>query len=257
MTFILILVVGSYLWTRRNTAQMLLPALILVVVVWNLVLLAAEPKPQAVLAYLSISGVTIGTAAWGAWRSSSLLQRAFLFSVGISYWSVYYFKAIPAMRQLGWSFNDHGLGVFQIGEALACVAIVVAFFAWGRTKELRLIIPSILITALFIGGFVSGPERYPLMSTWAFGVTMGLPFPVYVVGVALLGITVLNLIRTRNEIPALALVLLFFGHRMLPLTHFNLLVLAGFLLLTIKSPPIRSHHERKGDAFLESRLPRR
>lgn len=243
LTIILFLFVGTYLWTRGNPAEILLLALISVVVVWNLVLFVAEPGPQAVLAYLFISGVTIGTAVWIAWRSSSRLQRAFLLSVGMSFWSVYYFKAIPPLRQLGWSFNDHGLGVFQIGEFAAGVAIVGAFFAWGRTRELRLIIPSILITALFVVGFVSGPERYPLVSTWALGMTMGFPFPMYVVGVILLTITVLNLIRARNEIPALALVLLFFGHRMLPLTYFNLLVLAGFLLFIVEGWPIRSNHK--------------
>ena len=244
LAIVLLLVIGAYFWRRDNAAVSLLAPLVLVFAAWNLLLFVTAPVPQVSLAYLCISVIVIGAANWFSWHSCTQIERAFLLSAAAAFWPVYYFKAVPVLRQLGWSFNDHGLDVFQIGEAMTGVAIFAAFLAWGRTREPFLIILSAFVTALLVAGFISGPERYSLVSTWALGVTMGFPFPLYVLGLSLLGITILNLIRTRRKIIALVLVLLFFGHRMLPLTYFNLLILNGFLLFAIECLSRRMRSQR-------------
>lgn len=95
---------------------------------------------------------------------------------------------------------------------------------------------------MLAGGLVAGADRFPLISTWALGVTMSLPWFVYAATGALLSLTVLNLLRTGRPLLGLALVFLFLTHRMLPLTYFNLLILTGFLLIamdTIEGRAIR------------------
>jgi hypothetical protein len=237
LVIVLLIVVGFYFWKRSKDCGRLFPVLITTAVVWNLTWYVWDPGPKVVIAYLVLSSMILWVSISRGWHSTSWVKRSFLFFVGLSFGLIYYFKAIPAFRQTGWSFSDYGITAFQIAEAVAGVAIIMAFIYWGRTRELRIIIPPILIAALIVVGFIFGPERYPLVSIWALGITMKLPFLAYIIGMVLLGVTILNLIRTHNEIPALALVLLFFGHRMLPLTYFNLLVLTGFALLYLDNLP--------------------
>jgi hypothetical protein len=60
-----------------------------------------------------------------------------------------------------------------------------------------------------------------------------MPWFVYAATGTLLALTVLNLLRTGRPLLGLALIFLFLTHRMLPLTYFNLLILAGFLLIAV------------------------
>ena len=91
----------------------------------------------------------------------------------------------------------------------------------------------VLVGVLMMGSYFSTPDRFPLISTWALGVTMSMPFIAYAISATLLGVTMLKLLTSGRQIIAFGLVLLFFSHRMLPLTYFNLLILAGFLLISI------------------------
>ena len=62
---------------------------------------------------------------------------------------------------------------------------------------------------------------------------MSMPNLLYSLGVALLGITLLNLVKSGKVLLASSLVLVYFSHRMLPLTYFNVLILIGFLLIAV------------------------
>ena len=180
--------------------------------------------------YVGASAAIVVAAVTAARSSANRWELAALSIIGLSFLCVYYFETISPLRLAGFTFNDHSLGVFQIGEALAGVGILAAFLAWVRTRRVKLLAGPLIFGMLLMGGYASGPERYPLISTWALGVTMSLPFLAYVVGLVLLGITVLKLITTERALLGMALLLLYFGHRMLPLTYFNILVMAGFLL---------------------------
>lgn len=247
LSLVLIAIISAYLWRERNTANRFLAWIVSVFLVWNLMLFITEPGPLASLTYLCLSLIVILAVNWIALGLCSWTERIFLVSASGAFCSVYYFKAIPMLLQLGAGFDHQALVIFQIGEVMAGVAILMAFFAWGRTRKVWLLALTMIISALFVGGFAYGPERYPLVTTWALGVTLIFPFPFYAIALGLLGITILNLIRMERKILALVMILLFLGHRMLPLAYFNLLALDGFLLFTIEclSREMREQRLRK------------
>ena len=230
LVLLVLAVAAGYLWHRRDVVGRTLPILAASMVPWNLVLFMGTPGSASTLLYVGASAAIVVAAVTAARSSANRWELAALSIIGLSFLCVYYFETISPLRLAGFTFNDHSLGVFQIGEALAGVGILAAFLAWGRTRRVKLLAGPLIFGMLLMGGYASGPERYPLISTWALGVTMSLPFLAYVVGLVLLGITVLKLITTERALLGMALLLLYFGHRMLPLTYFNILVMAGFLL---------------------------
>lgn len=230
LVLLVLAVTAGYLWYRQDVVGRTLPILAASMIPWNLVLFIGTPGSASTLLYVGSSAAIVVAAVAAARSSANRWELAALSIIGLSYLCVYYFEAVAPLRLAGYTFNDHSLGVFQAGEALAGVGILAAFLAWGRTRRLKLLAGPLVFGILLMGGYASGPERYPLVSTWALGVTMSLPFVVYVVGLVLLGVTVLKLVFSDRALLGMALLLLFFGHRMLPLTYFNILVMAGFLL---------------------------
>ena len=230
---LLFALMATYLWMRRGIFGRYLPALTALIVLWNIALFFASPGPAAALLYLCLSAGIMAAAVWVSWPGSSKGARAFLIVMAVSMIGVYYFEATASLRQLGIGFEYHRVAVFQIAEALAGIAILAAFLTWGRTRDLKLLAAPVMVGVLISGAYFSGPERLPLISTWALGVTMSMPFLLYAVGATLLGVTLLKLLTSGNPLAAYGMTLLYFSHRMLPLTYFNLLILGGFIMMTI------------------------
>ncbi|MCH7745206.1 MAG: hypothetical protein IIC84_03940 [Chloroflexi bacterium] len=226
-------VMAVYLWMRRNASGMALSIMVAAIALWNVALFFFSPGPALTLLYLALSAAIIIMALAVAWKTATSIVRLTLVFLVASFMCVYYFETIAPLRQAGWIFEDHGIGVFQIGEALAGVSIVIAFVAWGRTRNLRLIALPAIAGILLVGSYFSDPSRFPLISTWALGVTMSMPFLLYAAGAALLGVTILKQVTSGKPLVGYGLALLFFSHRMLPLTYFNLLIIGGFLLIAI------------------------
>ena len=230
---LLFALMAAYVWLRRDIFGRTLPFLAALMVPWNIALFFASPGPTAALLYLCLSAGIIAVSAWVSWPGSSRGARTFLLVMAASVIGVYYFEATASLRQLGFGFNDRGVAMFQISEALAGIAILAAFITWGRTRNLKLLAAPVVVGILISGAYFSAPERLPLISTWALGVTMSMPFLLYAVGATLLGVTMLKLLTYGNLLAAYGLTLLYFSHRMLPLTYFNLLILGGFIMMTI------------------------
>ena len=189
-----------------------------------------------------------------AWRSASIASKITLSLLGASFLCVYYFETIAPLRQTGWVLQDNGVLIFQVGEALALFGILAAFIAWGRTRSLKVIAFPALVGALLVGSYFSTPDRFPLISTWALGVTMSMPFLAYAISATLLGVTILKLLTSGRQIIAFGLVLLFFSHRMLPLTYFNLLILAGFLLISIAITNAKTYATQRTDSITNLKI---
>ena len=247
----LFVLLAGHLWLRRSTSGRFLPLAAAAMVPWNVVLFFVTPGPVLTLLYLALSAGIVLTAVAASWPRATRSARLALVSLAASFLCVYYFEAIAPLRLAGWLFNDHGIGVFQVGEALAGVGILTAFVAWGRTRSLRLIAAPALVATLLVGGYAAVPERFPLISTWALGVTMSLPFVAYALGAVLLGVTILKLLSSGRPLLGYGLALLSLGHRMLPLTYFNLLILTGFVLLAIALLPDRALSGKMGSSEVE------
>ena len=233
LVVMLMVVVAAFMFTQQKTFGRLLPSLVLALVTWSVGLIFVNTGPTLSVAYLGVSTVTMIAAIVVTWNMARWPVRAASVALGASFLCVYYFESIAPLRLSGISFADHGVSIFQLGEALVIVGIVAAFWAWGRTREIRVLLPPLLLTLLMIGGYIGGPDRYPLISTWSMGIIMSLPFYVYPVGIFLLSVTLLKLLRSGQPTVAVALLLLLMTHRMLPLTYFNLLLISGFTLLAL------------------------
>ena len=176
------------------------------------------PGPTLELAYIGASVMLIGLAMSVAWKGASGGARRTLLLLGASFLCVYYFQTIAPLRNSGFTFADNGLAIFRTGEALAGMAIVAAFITWGRTRSVKVILFPVLLGILIAGSYLTAPDRFPLITTWALGITMSMPNLLYALGVALLGITLFNLVKSGKTLVASGLVLVYFSHRMLPLT---------------------------------------
>lgn len=233
LSLMLVALAAFYLWVRRDTVGRVMPWLIATMGVWNLVLLFANPGTLLTLMYLSASLASIAVCVALVWSRVNLTERLTLALVLLSFVGVYYFETIGPLRNAGLSFNDHGIGIFQTGEALGGITILLAFLAWGRTRNIKLLALPVLAGLIMAGSYFSSPDRFPLISTWSLGVTMSMPFFFYVVGLVLLGVTLIKLVTSGRPTLAYGLTLVFFSHRMLPLTYFNVLILLGFVLVAV------------------------
>jgi hypothetical protein len=235
LVVILMLVGAAFMFSRQRTFGKILPALIVALVAWSVGLIFVSTGPLLTVAYLALSTATLITAIIVTWTMTRWPIRVATAALAASFLCVYYFETIAPLRLSGFTFTDHGLGIFQIGEALVGVGIVAAFWAWGRTRKPRHILPPLFLTLLIVVGYIGGAERYPLVSTWSMGVIMSLPFYVYVVGIFLLSVTMMKLVTSERRTVAFALLFMVLTHRMLPLTYFNLLLISGFVLVALSA----------------------
>lgn len=233
LSLIVLAVLAIVLWMRRDISGRALPIGAALFVPWNVALVFGTPSPMLELAYIGASVLLIGLAMSVALKSASTGVRITSVLLGASFLCVYYFETIAPLRNSGISFADNGLLIFRVGEALAGVAIVASFLTWGKTRSVKVILFPALLGILMAGSYLTVPDRFPLITTWALGITMSMPNLLYSLGVALLGITLLNLVKSGKVLLASSLVLVYFSHRMLPLTYFNVLILIGFLLIAV------------------------
>jgi len=111
---------------------------------------------------------------------------------------------------------------------LAPGLVVVAAGLGIHRKALAAAAVATLVAAL-LGA--SNASMVPLIATWAFGVTLSLPYPFYVFAAALAAYAVSALVLERRWMILTALAFLLLGHKGLSLTYFNILALDGMALM--------------------------
>lgn len=233
LSLLLLALAAGYLWMRRRVLGNTLPMLIGVMAVWNIALTAVSSGTWPMLLYLAVSLAIAVVALVSVWPRTATMERIALALLAASFAGVYYFETIAPLRNAGIVFADRGIAAFQVSEALAGLAIISAFVAWGRTRSLKLLALPAFAGLVMAGSYFSAPDRFPLITTWSLGVTMAMPFMFYVIGLVLLGVTLLKLVTTGRPTLAYGFTLVFFSHRMLPLTYFNVLILVGFALIAV------------------------
>lgn len=253
LSLMLLALSAAYLWLRRDSLGRTLPWLLAVMVIWNLALLGAGSGTLLALGYLATSAAVVAGCVASAWPKAGLFERVTLALLAASFAGVYYFETIAPLRNAGLIFADRGLVIFQVSEALAGAAIIAAFVAWGRTRSIRLLAFPVLAGLVMAGSYFSRPDSFPLIATWSLGVTMSMPFVFYVFGLILLGVTLLKLMASGRPTLAYGLTLIYFSHRMLPLTYFNVLVLVGFALIVVAFAEKRHARDEVTDGNFESR----
>lgn len=127
--------------------------------------------------------------------------------------------------------------VLRLGEGLAVAAGGAVFWAWGvgrwrRVGPLGLAAVAAVLVALVVTG-LSPVSTMPILVLWTTGVSLFLPFPVYVLSLALYLLTLVACWRSRDAFwMAAGLLLLLLGGYMPEATYHHLLVLLGVAFLS-------------------------
>jgi len=107
-----------------------------------------------------------------------------------------------------------------------------AFTLGSRPNRLRLAVPTAL-SLLLLAGYLANGSTSAILSLWTEGLTLYLPFPLYLAAFWLYGWTVVACFQRRDGFAVgCALLLLFVGGYVLELTYQHLLAALALLVLT-------------------------
>ncbi len=153
-----------------------------------------------------------------------------------SYSSAFWFGIAPALFALGGPKPAYMVEIFNVGEALTIMNALPLYFLFVGSRRIKysrgseLIMPSIP-TALFVGAYLVNPGLTALFSTWVFGFTLYLPFPLYAIAIWLYADTIIKMLEVKEEV-AFGLLFIFLAGRNLQSVYLTLLAIIGIFLLT-------------------------
>ena len=235
--FLLVLVVA--LWQRGTRVSRLVSVVVLVTLGLEGSLFLVAPNPGLSLAYFSSSIFLVGLAFILYWSGGGSLRMALtLGPLLVVFLASYWYKIVPLAHQLGGTWLPGSIVTFQLSEGLLLLVAISLPITIGLSRSLKVWVGSILLTFPLIGMYLGNPDMVPLISMWAFGITMYLPFWTYVLALWAVSLAILTLLNRNHLLPAFALVILLSSHRELPLTYFNNLTLIAFLLIATTSWPV-------------------
>ena len=229
---VLLLVLVVVLWQRGTRVSRLASVVVLVTLGLEGSLFLATPNPGLSLTYFSSSIFLVGLAFTLYWRSGGSLRMALtLGPLLLMFLASYWYKVVPLAHQLGGTWLLGSIAAFQLSEGLLLLVAISLPITIGLSRSLKVWVGSILLTLLLIGMYLGNPDMVPLISMWAFGITMYLPFWTYVLALWAVSVAILSLLNRGHLLPVFTLVILLSSHRELPLTYFNNLTLVALLLI--------------------------
>ncbi len=151
--------------------------------------------------------------------------------------------------------------VLRLGEALAVVAAAAAFWAWGLPRwrwvgNAGLAAVVTVLLALIIAG-LSPASTMSILALWTTGLSLVLPFPIYLVALALYLLTLVACWRSGNAFwTAAGLLLILLAGYMAESTYHHLLVLLGVAFLSgiVQQSRATSGHREESVEAPSSRL---
>ena len=184
---------------------------------------------------MSSSVVLIGAIVLVAQRADNLWATVFVTGAGISYLMVYAFKGFGSQAIANSGVRSANL--FGYGEWIAVAAfIAMAPLLRGHLDRKTVTIASFVAVMAF-GMSFGRADSVPLIATWAFGLSLSLPYFVYPLALWVVTAFVVTAVRRGQTTVAIGLLLVLLGHRTLPLTYFNDLILIGILLIAMDASP--------------------
>ena len=229
---ILLLVLVVVFWQRGTRVSRLVSVTVLATLSLEGALFLTSSNPGLSLAYFSSSTFLVGLALVLYFRGGGVRRMALtLGPLLILFLASYWYKVVPLAHQLGGTWLGGSIAAFQLSEGLLLLVAFSLPITIGLSRSFKVWAGSILLILPLIGMYLGNPDMVPLVSMWAFGITMYLPFWVYVLALWAVSAVFLTLLSRGHRLPAFALVLLFSGHRELPLTYFNNLTLVALLLI--------------------------
>ena len=172
-------------------------------------------------------------------RRVGLAATLALILVAAAYLSYQYY----VLSYLFYRILDYGavppltIEVLRLGEALAVVAAAAAFWAWGLPRwrwvgKAGLAAVAAVLLALTLAG-LSPASTMAILALWTTGLSLFLPFPIYLLALALYLLTLVACWRSGDAFwTAAGLLLVLLAGYMAESTYHHLLLLVGVALLS-------------------------
>lgn len=222
---------------RRGNA---LAAWALLGLAWGNVALALLGKAVAAEAAFA-TGVTFALVAvalpYCLRRGEAVERRLTVALVAAAYlFSQYYALAHALYGLLGLRTTPPETTLaLAIGEALLVAAGFAIFWAWGRGGASSRFV-SIMVAALVVGllgAYLANGSTTAILALWTEGITLRLPFPLYLASFGLYAATVASCLRREGmAATGYALLLLFVAGYVLGTTYQGLLAVLALAILT-------------------------
>lgn len=223
---------------RSFTRHTLLPGWLLVLVAEAAAFAALPPSESGRLIFGLTAAVTMALVALSAERHHEVVAVSAAAFLLAAYYTLTNLAATVLGATQAAPFSSDGV---RLGEALVPVAALAVFVAWGpslkphaiRCHPRRYLVPTLVVIVVAAAFFAPGSTS-SILSLWTTGLSLYLPFPLYVLALWLFALTVANCLATGRTQVAAALVLLFAAGLSLETTYQWLL--AVLALLTLGAP---------------------
>lgn len=240
---ILVLLWASYfLLSHRSKADRTAGSLLVIVVTLSMLFLVVTPNLLVSILYNILSLFLVTILGVSLIRERGSIERWLGVAITLSFVTTYLFKILPLLDQLlGLSLNIAGVGILNLGEALAVVATPLIFlltyrYRRGSGKTLlrgnsKAIIVSTIMAGLFGSFYLASPWITSILAVWTLGFTMYLPFPFYIIAIWLFLYSLFSLPGDKKALAYGMLLILLAGH-LIQLTYLNLLAILGMLFVS-------------------------
>ena len=243
MALVVLAFIAAEAWTKRpNPAYTTAAGAILIIVSVGLMMMIGMSAASLSTAYYTASSVIlVSVFVLAVHRRVGLAVTSFILLTSLSYLAIYSFKGFGSPE-----FAESGIrssSLLSLGEWMSVIAFIsLVPLLIGRRSYLdrRSVVVASVASFLVFGMAFTRADSIPLIANWAFGLTLALPYFSYVAALWVMVALVMNRLRRGEPILAIGVLLVMLGHRSIPLTYFNDLVLVGLLLTAMYSKPVVS-----------------
>ncbi len=225
-------------WAKRpDPVYIAVAGAIGVVVVIGVLMMLGLSAPFLSTGYFAASTLVLtGVFILAIRRRVGLPVTAFVLLTGMSYLTIYSFKGFGSMALAETGIRSAGM--YALGEWLSVVAFLALLPLLRNRLDRRSIVIASAVSLLVLGMTFGRADSIPLIATWAFGLTLMLPFVLYVAVLWVVVALISSSARRGNTTLIAGIMLVMLGHRTIPLTYFNDLVLVGLLLVSMYTKPV-------------------
>ena len=186
---------------------------------------------QNIVTLIVITLLALRVTKKAATKMMHIVAAMFIFA----YFATFWFGVAPVFFAIGGPKPAFLVEIFNLGEVLAIVNVLPLYFIFrglGREKHSRGLelglssIPAIL----FMGAYLANPVLTSLFSTWVFGYTLFLPFPIYAAALWLYANTIIRMLKVKEEV-VYGLLFIFLAGRNLQSVYLTLIAILGISLI--------------------------
>ena len=225
---------GWYAWKGFHRGQKLLPASLVVLIGMMMTFLFVAPSGWLMLAYHIVAIIALLAIAVEAWSFDSTWKRRT--SWGVPAAALLSGELYLVASALEAALRDpaiNGALFFNLGELLFVVSGFVLWWYYGR-KHLpwRARLLPALVALMFSGFFLVQPAMTGMISIWSTGLTLYLPWPLYILSLYAAFTAVVVQLRARQ--PEGLGILLLLAAGLAPQLSYQFMVgLIGLLVISL------------------------